>query len=60
MIVAVLALIAPLLPLQHPSYLPLTTPSYLRPDLFHTYPLGTNSNGRDVLARLIYGLGSHC
>ena len=54
-IVAVLALIAPLLPLQHPSYLPLTTPSYLRPDLFHTYPLGTDGNGRDVLARLIYG-----
>lgn len=54
-LVVTLAVLAPLLPLQHPGTLPLSTPSYLRPDLFHTYPLGTDGNGRDVLARLVYG-----
>ena len=54
-IVVALALLAPLLPIQRPDYLPLTTPSYLRPDIFHTYPLGTDGNGRDVLSRLIWG-----
>lgn len=54
-LVVAVALLAPLLPLQHPGYLPLSTPSYLRPDLFHAYPLGTDGNGRDVLSRLVYG-----
>ena len=54
-IVVVFAVLAPLLPLQRPGYLPLSAPSYVRPNLFSSHPLGTDSFGRDYLARLIWG-----
>ncbi len=53
--VALAAVLAPLLPIQGPRFLPLSTPSYIRPDLFSAHPLGTDGFGRDYLDRLIWG-----
>lgn len=54
-IVVLAALLAPLLPIERPHYLPLTAPAYERPDLFSAHPLGTDGFGRDYLDRLIWG-----
>ena len=54
-VVVVVAVLAPVLPIQGPNYLPLTTRSYIRPDLFSAHPLGTDGFGRDYLDRLIWG-----
>ena len=51
------ALIVDFLPLSEardPS-LALTTPSMLRPDLLSDHPLGTDSQGLDILGGLLYG-----
>lgn len=53
--IVLLAVIAPLLPLQGPTYLPLDTPSWISANLFGDYILGTDGNGRDVLSRVING-----
>ncbi len=54
-VLAGLALLAPLLPFEGPLDLPLRTPTYLRPDLFSEHPLGTDGFGRDFVSRLVYG-----
>lgn len=54
-VIVLLAVIAPVLPLQSETYLPMDTPSWIAPDLFGDYILGTDSNGRDVLSRIITG-----
>jgi peptide/nickel transport system permease protein len=54
-LIVVLAVLAPLLPLEKPGYLPLSSPSYIRPNLFSAYPLGTDGFGRDYVSRLIWG-----
>jgi peptide/nickel transport system permease protein len=54
-LVILLAILAPLLPLQGPTALPLNSSSYVRPDLFSAHPLGTDGFGRDYLDRLIWG-----
>ncbi|GAA0712361.1 ABC transporter permease [Dactylosporangium roseum] len=54
-IIVLLAVIAPLLPLQSPTHLPLDTSSWISADLFGEYVLGTDANGRDVLSRIING-----
>jgi peptide/nickel transport system permease protein len=54
-IVIVVAVIAPLLPIEGPNALPLFARSYVRPDLFSSHPLGTDGLGRDYVARLIWG-----
>jgi peptide/nickel transport system permease protein len=50
-------LLAPLLPLgvSSDTSKTLLDPSFLRPDLFSSHPLGTNQQGLDMLARVIYG-----
>jgi peptide/nickel transport system permease protein len=54
-LIVVLAVLAPVLPLEKPGYLPLSSPSYLRPNLFSSYPLGTDGFGRDYVSRLVWG-----
>ena len=54
-VVALLALLAPVLPIQQPTSLPLNSSSYIRPDLISAHPLGTDGFGRDYLDRLIWG-----
>ncbi|MDT4941132.1 MAG: peptide/nickel transport system permease protein [Pseudonocardiales bacterium] len=50
-------LFAPWLPLGENSDTSKTLfdPSFLRPDLFSAHPLGTNQQGLDMLARVVYG-----
>ena len=50
-----LAVFAPLLPFQAPTYIPTNAHYLLRPDLFSSHLLGTDSFGRDYLSRVIYG-----
>jgi peptide/nickel transport system permease protein len=52
---AILVILADLLPLESPGALPQATPSYLGPDLFSGHPLGTDGLGRDELSRVIFG-----
>jgi peptide/nickel transport system permease protein len=56
-VIASSALFAPLLPLGEASDASRTLidPIRLRPDLFSDHPLGTNTLGLDLLARVIYG-----
>jgi peptide/nickel transport system permease protein len=49
------SLLVGVLPLQKPGALPLQTATNLRPDLFSAHPLGTDSLGRDILSRVVYG-----
>jgi peptide/nickel transport system permease protein len=49
------SLLVGVLPFQKPNALPLRTVINLRPDLFSAHPLGTDSLGRDILSRVIYG-----
>ncbi len=51
----VLSLLVGVLPFQKPGALPLRTVTNLRPDLFSAHPLGTDSLGRDILSRVVYG-----
>ncbi|MFE4668134.1 ABC transporter permease [Streptomyces sp. NPDC056716] len=57
-LIVLLAVTAPLLPVQSPTHLPLDTSSWISADLFGEYVLGTDSNGRDVLSRIITGAQS--
>jgi peptide/nickel transport system permease protein len=54
-LLAILAIIAGLLPLQKPTALPLRARSFVRPNLFSGHPLGTDGFGRDYVSRIIYG-----
>lgn len=54
-LIILVAVLAPLLPVQSPTHLPMDTSSWIPADLFGEYILGTDSNGRDVLSRLITG-----
>lgn len=54
-LIVMLAVLAPILPIQGPTSLPLNSVPYLRPDLFSAHPLGTDGFGRDYLDRLIWG-----
>lgn len=54
-VVALAAVLAPVLGFQKPDYLPLATTPYLSPDLFSGHPLGTDGFGRDYLSRLVWG-----
>lgn len=56
-LVVLLAIFADLLPLgeARDTSLTLTEPSRLRPDLFSSHPLGTDSQALDILGGVIYG-----
>jgi peptide/nickel transport system permease protein len=54
-LLGLLAVLADALPFERPHALPLNTPALLRPDLFSTHPLGTDSFGRDILSRVVFG-----
>ncbi|WP_235736455.1 ABC transporter permease [Nocardioides alcanivorans] len=56
-ILLVVAALAPLLPLgnHNDATKGLYSPAFASPDLGSEYPLGTNVNGLDILARTIYG-----
>jgi peptide/nickel transport system permease protein len=49
-----LALLAPILPLPNPTYMPSGTATDLLPPSFQ-HPFGTDEHGRDVLSRVIWG-----
>lgn len=55
--VAATVMLAPVLPLgvQANSSETLLVPSFLRPDLLSSHPLGTNQQGLDMLSRVIWG-----
>jgi peptide/nickel transport system permease protein len=51
------AVLAPVLPLgqSEDTSKTLLVPGFLRPDLFSDHPLGTNQQGLDILARVVWG-----